>query len=317
METRRTGWLRSRRFRSGFLALAVLAALGARMFRPHAATIDAGIGRPVADFTLADTSGRPVSLHGYQGKAAVVLVFTGTDCPVGNLYMPRLVELSRAYRDKGVAFLVINANAHETAEQVAEHARSYHVEFPVLKDPGNLVADRLRRRADVRDAGDRRPRPASLPGCDRRSVRAGDAQGRGDAELPGRGARCRAGRRAGRRAEHAGRRLPDRPGRRDRGRRATVPGSSRRPRDPSPPSRQRDEPVAVGPVTYCGGRRPDRPGEVPVVPPARPGRAVLAPDLRRRPGAGPRSIREVVEDRRMPPWHADPRLRPLPQRPRA
>ena len=55
--------------------------------------------------------------------------------------MPRLAELDKAYTDRGVVFLAINSNAHETAEQVAAHAREHGIDFPVLKDPGNLVAD--------------------------------------------------------------------------------------------------------------------------------------------------------------------------------
>ncbi len=55
-------------------------------------------GRPpgradVANFTLPATDGSSVSLHQFAGKKAAVLVFTGTQCPVGNLYLPRLVEL--------------------------------------------------------------------------------------------------------------------------------------------------------------------------------------------------------------------------------
>ena len=74
-------------------------------------------------------------------KNVVVLVFTGVSCPIGDLYMPTLGELAEAYKDKGVKFLAINSNAHDTAHQVADHARRFKVPFPVLKDPGNVVAD--------------------------------------------------------------------------------------------------------------------------------------------------------------------------------
>ncbi|MEJ7637849.1 MAG: redoxin domain-containing protein, partial [Singulisphaera sp.] len=95
----------------------------------------------MANFSLKDTEGTPVTLYGFRGKRAVVLAFTGTDCPIGNLYAPRLVELNKAYADRGVVFLAINSNAHETVEQVAAHAREHGIDFPVLKDSGHLVAD--------------------------------------------------------------------------------------------------------------------------------------------------------------------------------
>jgi peroxiredoxin len=102
-----------------------------------------GVGRQVSDFTLKDLSGNPVRLYSFRGKKAVVLAFLGIDCPVANLYAPRLAELDKAYRDKGVVFLAVNSNAHETADQVAEHAKGLGISFPVLKDNDNLVADIL------------------------------------------------------------------------------------------------------------------------------------------------------------------------------
>jgi peroxiredoxin len=299
------GWLRSRRFRSGFLALAVLAAFGARWFRPRATTIDAGIGRPVADFTLPDISGRAVSLHGYHGKPAVVIVFMGTECPVGNLYMPRLVELSQAYRARGVAFLILNSNAHETVEQVAEHARSYQVAFPVLKDPGNVVADRL--------GVNRTCTTLVLDGRGRICYRGAidDHYDRGrrktaamrsylvealDAVLAGRSVTLATTPVIGCPIDRA----------------SAIANVGNRPRvRPAPPAIRaafaaRDEPVAVGPVTYAADVAPivqarcqtcHRPGQVGPF-------SLLTFEQARRWSV---AIQEVVEERRMPPWHADPR----------
>ena len=123
-------------------SLLVLAASAVAVAVAEESPIDRGVDRPVSNFQLRDVlHDRQVALADFAGKKVAVLVFTGTDCPVGNLYMPRLVELNAAYKDKGVVFLAINANAHEPAEDVAEHARSFGLDFPVLKDPGNAVAD--------------------------------------------------------------------------------------------------------------------------------------------------------------------------------
>src|SRR4051812_6477089 len=111
--------------RAGSSSLGLLALLAMRLALAVDSPVDRGIGGRVANFTLDDTAGKPVSLSGFRGKNAVVLVFLGTDCPIGTLYAPRLAELSRRYEGKGVAFLGVNANAHETAEQVAEHARGH------------------------------------------------------------------------------------------------------------------------------------------------------------------------------------------------
>ena len=100
------------------------------------------VGQRLANFSLQDaTSGLQVSLHGFRGKRAVVLAFLGTDCPVGDLYIPRLIALQETFKDRGVVILGVNSNAHETLEQVAAYSRKHAIPFPVLKDEGNLVAD--------------------------------------------------------------------------------------------------------------------------------------------------------------------------------
>lgn len=121
----------------------IFSALRAEARAAEPLPIGRGVGQRVSDFTLEDVSGRPVRLYGFAGKKAVVLVFLGTDCPVANLYVPRLVELNQQYKDKGVVFLAINSNAHETKDDVAAHAKEHGIDFRVLKDPVNLVADLL------------------------------------------------------------------------------------------------------------------------------------------------------------------------------
>src|SRR3954451_8053611 len=118
------------------LGLACSVGLGAED-RP----VDLRIGRRMPNFTLQGADGTPVSLYSFAGKSGAVIVFTGTHCPVGNLYLPRLVDLARTYGPRDVVFLAINSNASETAEDAATHAREHGVTFPVLKDPDGRVAD--------------------------------------------------------------------------------------------------------------------------------------------------------------------------------
>ncbi|CAN5721973.1 redoxin domain-containing protein [soil metagenome] len=102
------------------------------------------IGEPVASFTLPDVStGEPFTLDHCREARARVLIFTGIDCPVGDLYMPRLVEIVDRYAPQGVVFLGINSNRLQTAEEAAEQVRTFALNFPILKDEGNVVADAL------------------------------------------------------------------------------------------------------------------------------------------------------------------------------
>jgi peroxiredoxin/mono/diheme cytochrome c family protein len=98
----------------------------------------------VAALTLKDPrDDKAVSLTDLKEKKAIVVVFLGTECPVNNAYIPVLSEMSGEYSAKGVAFLGINSNRQDTPDRVAAHARKFVVPFPVLKDVNNVVADQF------------------------------------------------------------------------------------------------------------------------------------------------------------------------------
>jgi peroxiredoxin len=99
------------------------------------------IGKKVANFVLKDQSGKAVSLEGLKDKKAVVVVFAGTECPINNAYMAPLAKMATSYASRQVQFLAINSNRQDTAERIAAHARENATPFPVLKDEGNRVAD--------------------------------------------------------------------------------------------------------------------------------------------------------------------------------
>ena len=103
-----------------------------------------GVGERVDDFTLPDAvTGKAVSLYDFRGKRAAVLVFNGIGCPIGDLYMPRLVRLAERFEPEGVVFLAINSNRGQTAEEIAAQVEAFGLPFPALRDEGNAVADRL------------------------------------------------------------------------------------------------------------------------------------------------------------------------------
>jgi len=100
--------------------------------------------RRVADFTLKDAAtDKPISLSDFKTKKAVVVVFIGTECPINNAYMPVLAELAKAYADKDVQFLGVNSNSNDTPAQITGHAQKNHLPFPVLRDAANVVADQF------------------------------------------------------------------------------------------------------------------------------------------------------------------------------
>jgi mono/diheme cytochrome c family protein/thiol-disulfide isomerase/thioredoxin len=277
----------------------------ARTQRPRAGR-DAGIMRPVGDFALSTAgTGKPVALGDLSGARAVVIVFTGIGCPVSELYMSRLSELEKEYRGRGVAFLAVNANAHDTAADVSAHARDHGVAFPVFKDLDNALADQL--------LAERTCEAFVLDGERRLRYRGAidDQYGRGTRkERPIRRHLAQA-----LNAVLAGRKVAD-PVTSvvgcpiDRGESRLVVGRGPRvravPQAIAAVRKEQGARIAVGPVSYAADVAPilqarcqscHRPRQVGPF-------SLLTLDDARRWG---QAIREAVDELRMPPWHADPR----------
>ncbi|MDZ4852471.1 MAG: redoxin domain-containing protein [Pirellulaceae bacterium] len=98
---------------------------------------------PVGDFTLPDFRGKDQRLAELKDKSLVVVAFLGTECPLAKLYGPRLAKLSKEYESRGVGFLGINPNQQDSLTEMAAYARQHGIEFPLLKDLENKVADRF------------------------------------------------------------------------------------------------------------------------------------------------------------------------------
>ncbi len=126
--------------------VALLTVAGIALWLPQALQSDDASpsepGKKIRGFKLADPrTQKDVSLGDFADKKALAIIFVGTECPINNNYMPRLAELHREYGARGVQVLGINSNLQDTAERIVAHARKYEIPFPVLKDEGHTVAD--------------------------------------------------------------------------------------------------------------------------------------------------------------------------------
>ena len=101
------------------------------------------IGSSIDDFTLPDVDNKDHSLKSLAGKNGTVLIFIAVQCPVSNAYNERMAKLAEDYKAKGIAVVGINSNVAEDAAAVKAHAAEHKLSFPILKDPGNKIADRF------------------------------------------------------------------------------------------------------------------------------------------------------------------------------
>ncbi len=120
-----------------------LALLSVLLSLPVSQTDPSRIGVKVTDFALRDAQGKTHRLRDWQDRRLLVVVFLGVECPLAKLYGPRLAQLAATYAERGVTVLGIHANQHESAEDLARYAREHQLSFPLLQDVGNVVADRF------------------------------------------------------------------------------------------------------------------------------------------------------------------------------
>jgi peroxiredoxin len=101
------------------------------------------VGKQVESFRLRDQLGTWHELAQYQSSKIVVVAFLGTECPLAKLYGVRLGEMARKYKSKGVTFLGIDSNRQDSVTDLQHFATKHKIDFPILKDTDNKVADQF------------------------------------------------------------------------------------------------------------------------------------------------------------------------------
>jgi len=130
--------LRGRSFLALVASLLVTAPAGAVAGGP----VD--IGQPLPAFEATSLSGEAFSLESATREhKAVVVLFTSTVCPYANYFASHVRELSESYGPRGVLFVGVNSNNWESRQEILDHARERGFAFPMIKDEGHVIADRL------------------------------------------------------------------------------------------------------------------------------------------------------------------------------
>ena len=101
------------------------------------------IGRKITDFSLKDFRGHGHSFRDLQDNKLIVVFFTGTECPLAKLYGARLQGLADEYSEQGVAVIGICSNAQDSLSDIGHYAQQHDISYPLLKDMRNQVADQF------------------------------------------------------------------------------------------------------------------------------------------------------------------------------
>lgn len=92
-------------------------------------------------FSLRDIDGESVELKPSEDQRITVICFLGAECPVARLYGSRLQQLAEEFKEKNVRFIGVGSNHQDSADDLREYAESTKIQFPIVKDFQNLVAD--------------------------------------------------------------------------------------------------------------------------------------------------------------------------------
>ncbi len=97
----------------------------------------------VSDFELLDCDGHVHRLSDYSECNLVVLAFLGTECPLAKFYGKRLQDLQDEFSQKGVKLIAINSNDQDSLGDMRKYLDDLAVDFPFLKDTHHAIADRV------------------------------------------------------------------------------------------------------------------------------------------------------------------------------
>ena len=118
----------------------------AMMFLAAAALADElAVGVKAPAFSLINAvDGKTVAFKPADGRLSVVF-FTCNQCPYAKAFEPRLIDIARRYRSKGVVFYAIDPNdearyAEESLDNMKARAVSKDYPYPYLKDGDSSIA---------------------------------------------------------------------------------------------------------------------------------------------------------------------------------
>lgn len=101
------------------------------------------LGRALPDFELTDFRGENVSRKDFQDSQVLVVAFIGVECPLAQRYTDRLQKISQEYAAQGVKLLMVDPNQQDSLAEMASHARKYKLTAPFVKDHKQELANAL------------------------------------------------------------------------------------------------------------------------------------------------------------------------------
>ncbi|MEM1122473.1 MAG: redoxin domain-containing protein [Bacteroidota bacterium] len=97
----------------------------------------------VPNFGLHDHNGDFHTLYYYSDAKAIVLYVQQNSCPINRNAVKDLKAVRRQFKGKGIKFFMINSSIQDDRTAIQKEAEEFDMEFPILKDKAQLVAEAL------------------------------------------------------------------------------------------------------------------------------------------------------------------------------
>ena len=97
----------------------------------------------IPNFGLHDQNGEFHNLYYYSNAKAIVFYIQGNACPIVRNAITDIKAVRKQFKGKGVQFFMINSNLQDDRESIAKEAKEFDIDFPILKDKAQLVAEAL------------------------------------------------------------------------------------------------------------------------------------------------------------------------------
>ncbi len=90
--------------------------------------------RTLRSLELHDHLGKQWNLNEFSDKPVVVIAFLGVECPLAKLYATRLNDLQAKFKEQQVAVIAVDANPQDALSEMAAFVRRQELGFPFLRD---------------------------------------------------------------------------------------------------------------------------------------------------------------------------------------
>jgi len=91
-----------------------------------------------------DIAGQAYSWTTIASHKANVFLFLSCQCPVSNLYGPRLAELARRFTGKDVQFFGVYPDIQESLADIQRNAKEHGFPFPIVQDKEGVLVSQLK-----------------------------------------------------------------------------------------------------------------------------------------------------------------------------